>query len=293
MTTPNSIFLNCAGSRTQLHVMTALHARGAGFRAYGRHLAVPQLTALGATSVHEGALTDEAAVADAMRGATTVVHVAPALQAREVAMGRLAIDVARRQGVRHFVYISVLSPQISHLMNHRTKLEIEDYLVSSGLCHTILRPMHYFQNLDVAAAARSGRLQLTYDVATPLSFVDMADVGEVAAMVATATDGAHDYASYDLCSADCLSGAQLAAQLAAICGRAITAERIPLADVVAMLTPHLAADKATENWTASAIERLFLYYSRFGFRGNANVLRWLLGREPGCFGGYARRQLAA
>lgn len=287
-----AIFLNCAGSRTQGHVMAALARRGVGFRAFGRGLDTARLAGLGATACTEADLIDEPALLSALRGAEVMVHVAPALQDRETAMGQLAIDAARRAGVRRFVQISVLNPQISHLMNHKAKLDIEDYLISSGLEYVILRPTHYFQNLDIPGTLASGRLRITYDVETPLSFVDMADVGEVAAMVATDTSE-HGWASYDLCSADCLSGTEIAARLAQIGGQNIAAERIALPEIVAMLTPILAGSTGARNWTASAIERLFLYYSRFGLRGNAQVLRWLLGREPNRLGDYAQREISA
>jgi len=31
------------------------------------------------------------------------------------------------------------------------------------------------------------------------------------------------------------------------------------------------------------------HYDQFGFRGNPNVMRWILGREPNTFENYAKR----
>lgn len=282
------IFLNCAGSRTQGAVMQALTARGAAFRAYGRSRR-PGTAMDGAAEVIEGGMLDIDALAEGMEEASTVIHVAPALQDKEVAMGQFAIDAARRAGVGHFIYISVIHPQIDYLMNHRAKLAVEDYLIGSGLPFTILRPMHYFQNIDVAAAIETGRMQLTYSVERPLGFVDMADVGEVAARVAT--EAGHHYATYDLCGPEHLTGMEMSIVLARLAGREILPVRIPLDRLVDMLAPMLASDAVSVDWTASAIERLFLYYDRFGLNGNANVLRWLLGREPGGFIDFARREI--
>lgn len=291
MAAGGEIFLNCAGSRTQHAVMRGLRARGAAFRAYGRKLDHDALRKAGATAIVQGGMLDIDAMCAAMQGASTVVHVAPALQDKEVAMGQFAIDAARRAGVGHFVYVSVILPQIDYLMNHRAKLAVEDYLVMSGLPFTIVRPMHYFQNLDIAAAAGSGRLMLTYDVDRPLGFVDMEDVGEVTAKVAT-EDG-HIWATYDLSSPEQLSGTAMAAALSELTGRPIGAERIPLDALVAMLAPMLASEPHATDYTAAMIERLFNFYSRFGLKGNANVLRWLLGREPVGFQAYARRCLGS
>jgi len=288
--TGGPIFLNCAGSRTQGAVMQALKARGADVRAYGRSLDPRAMAERGAAEVYEGGMLDIEALEEGMQQAATVIHVAPALQDKEVAMGQFAIDAARRAGVGHFIYISVIHPQIDYLMNHRAKLAVEDYLIGSGLPFTILRPMHYFQNVDIAAAVETGRMQFTYSVERPLGFVDMADVGEVAARVAT--EEGHHYATYDLCGVEHLTGIEMSMALGRLAGREILPVRIPLDRLVEMLAPMLASDGVSVDWTASAIERLFLYYDRFGLNGNANVLRWLLGREPGRFLDYARREIA-
>ncbi|WP_255326518.1 SDR family oxidoreductase [Sphingobium sp. EM0848] len=270
--------------------MDALQARGAAFRAYGRSLDPVAMAARGASEVIEGSMLDIEALAEGMEEAATVIHVAPALQDKEVAMGQFAVDAARRAGIGHFIYISVIHPQIEYLMNHRAKLAVEDYLIGSGLPFTILRPMHYFQNIDVAAAIETGRMQLTYSVEQSLGFVDMADVGEVVARVAT--EEGHDYATYDLCGPQHLTGMEMSMMLTRLAGREVLPVRIPLDRLVQMLAPVLASDAVSIDWTASAIERLFLYYDRFGLNGNANVLRWLLGREPGTFLDFARLQIA-
>jgi uncharacterized protein YbjT (DUF2867 family) len=280
------IFLNCAGSRTQRAIARALAPAGHIIHRYGRDLA----DAPGLGPATFGSLLDMDALAAAMAGADVAVHVAPALQDKEVAMGQFAIDAARRAGVAHFVYMSVIHPQIDYLMNHRAKLAVEDYLIGSGLAYTILRPMHYFQNLDIRGAREHGRLDLTYAIDRPLGFVDMEDVAAVAAKVVNEDDH-HHYACYDLCSADHLTGVEIADALGELVGRPVTAHRIPLPDIVAMLTPHLAFDPARPEWTAGAIERLFSYYDRFGLRGSPNQLAWLLGRAPAGLADFARREI--
>ncbi|WP_347269810.1 SDR family oxidoreductase [Rhizorhabdus histidinilytica] len=289
MTVQPTIFLNCAGSRTQREVRDVLARQGRPMRAYGRTLDAAAMKAAGVADTRQGGLLDIDALAAAMDGCGTVIHMAPALQDKEVAMGQFAIDAARRAGVDRFVYVSVINPQIDYLMNHRAKLAVEDYLIGSGLNYTIVRPMHYYQNIDVAAAVASGRMALTYSVDRPLGFVDMADVGEIVAKVAI--EPGHDHAAYDLASDD-HSGVELAAILTDLTGTPIEAFRLPLDQIVAMLAPMLASEPGGVDWTASAIERLFTYYDRFGLRGNANVLSWLLGRKPNGFADYARRCLS-
>ena len=235
MTAQPTIFLNCAGSRTQREVRDVLARQRRPMRAYGRTLDDAAMKAAGVADTRQGGLLDIDALVDAMQGCGTVIHMAPALQDKEVAMGQFAIDAARRTGVERFIYVSVINPQIDYLMNHRAKLAVEDYLIGSGLSYTIVRPMHYYPNIDVTAAVASGRMALTYSVDRPLGFVDMANVAEIVAKV--------------------------------------------------------AVEPGSADWTASAIEQLFTYYDRFGLRGNANILSWLLGREPNGFADYARRCL--
>jgi uncharacterized protein YbjT (DUF2867 family) len=216
-----------------------------------------------------------------------VVHTGPTFHPREIALGETVIDAALAAGVRRFVQMSVAHPQLEFLVNHQAKLRVEDYLVTAGLDYTILQPMHYMQNFDPAQVARDGVFRLQYSLQTPLAFVDLADVGEVAARVLT-EDG-HVHATYPLCGTDLLTGDEVAAEIARQAGVEIRAEEIAQADFFAMIShgrplPHYVVDGLT---------RLFTYYGLHGITGNANVLRWLLGREPGTMAQFVQRSLRA
>lgn len=285
-----AIFLNCGASRTQRLILRQLLDRGLSVRLYGREGSRHTMTSLGAQNVQCGSMLDVDAMAKAMAGNEQVIHLAPPLQSNETAMGQCAIDAARIAGVQRFIYISVIHPQIEYLLNHRAKLLVEDHLISSGLDFTILRPMHYFQNLNLNEAVESGTLALPYALDQRLGFVDMHDVAEAAAKVVA--EVGHENAAYDLAGSDCLSGIDIADALSAISGRKITAVRIPLERITGMLAPALAANPGTVEWTAGATERLFTYYSRFGLRGNSGVLSWLLGRAPYTFADFVSRDLS-
>lgn len=58
-------------------------------------------------------------------------------------MGFAAVDAAREAGVKHFVFSSVLHAIITDLVQHESKRDIEEHLVSSGLEFTILQPANY------------------------------------------------------------------------------------------------------------------------------------------------------
>jgi len=285
------ILLTAANSRTQRHVIKALAPSGQPLRAFGRSLDAAWFGARGVTDLRNEDLLDRAALADAMRGVGTVIHVGPGLQQQETTIGTFVIDAARRAGVERFVYISVIHPQIDYLMNHRAKRMVEDHLIGSRLNFTILQPQHYFQNVPVHRAVDSGQVTLPYDMDRELGFVDMADLGAAAAKVVT--EPGHEYATYEIASHEHLTGNAIAAILSDLSGRSVTAARMPLQAFIDGYAAHFAPDEFGVDWTADAITRLFSYYDRYGIRGNGNVLTWLLGRPPTPFESYVRRELAA
>ncbi|MEU0466062.1 MULTISPECIES: hypothetical protein [Amycolatopsis] len=65
-------------------------------------------------------------------------------------------------------------------------------------------------------------------------------------------------------------------------GAPVHAEQVPIEAVLPADAP---------DYTIDGFTRLINQYDRYGILGNPNVLRWLLGREPTTFAGYARREL--
>ena len=283
------ILLTAAGSRTQRIVLAHLLDAGRKVRAFGRSLDRAWFDDHGVTDLREGDMLDRDALRDAMAGIETVVHLGPPLNGDEAVMGRFVIDAAREANVSRFVFISVIHPQIDYLLNHRAKLLIEDYLVSSRLPFTILQPQHYFQNIDVRPVRDTGTVALPYALDRPLGFVDMADLAEAVAKVVL--EAGHDFATYQIASDEHLSGEDIARILSQVTGTTIGTRRIPLDQIVEMLAPHYAGAERNIDASADIITRLFTYYDRYGIRGNGHVLRWLLGRPATTFHDYAARTL--
>jgi hypothetical protein len=77
---------------------------------------------------------------------TSVLYIGPSLASREAEMGFTMIDAAYQESqqgaLKHFVYSSVLHPQIRKLLNHDCKRYVEEYLIESGLNYTIVQPSH-------------------------------------------------------------------------------------------------------------------------------------------------------
>ena len=122
-------------------------------------------------------------VRSALQGARAIYHICPNMSPDEVVIGKLVIEEANKAGVEHFVYHSVLHPQIEAMNHHWQKLRVEEIIFESGIPFTILQPAPYMQNLlaNWDAITREGVYRTPYPTGTRLSLVDLDDVAAVAA----------------------------------------------------------------------------------------------------------------
>lgn len=244
-----------------------------------------KLKKLGAKEVIIGNALDPNILDNAMEGIESVFHVGPSFHPKEAEMGISVIDAASRSGVKHFVYDSVLHPQITELLQHRMKLRVEQHLINSNLNYTILQPMHYMQNIDIGDVYRRGVFIQASALETPLSFVDMDDKVEIAAKVLT-EDG-HYGATYELCCDDNLNAIEIAEIMTRVMGKEIKAKLVPK-DVI--ISGFQKAFPEYGDYPAKGFNALFDYYSKYGFIGNSNVLRMLLTRNPANLEEYIKKE---
>ncbi|MEW2623591.1 NmrA family NAD(P)-binding protein [Streptomyces sp. NPDC048106] len=276
------IAITAATGTTGRHVLRALAAAGHDVRALVH--SPPRLDearSYGASEAAVADLTRPDQLDTALEGCDALVHIGPPMDPREITMGQNVLDAAKRAGVGHVVLMSVTHPQLEPLLNHQSKLAVERHLLGSRLPFTILQPMHYMQNVDVADCLRTGVFRQPFSLDRPLSFVDLADVGEVAATVLS-DPAKHLWATYELCAADPLTGYDVARVLAGAGGTDVRAEQVDVRDTL---------PKDAPDYTVDGFIRLATHYDRYGLLGNPNVLRWLLGREPTTLAQYARREL--
>jgi uncharacterized protein YbjT (DUF2867 family) len=279
------ILVMAANGRTGRSVIRALTRDGQRVRAFDRADDVEQLRDEDAVEVFVGDMLEPTDLRRALVGVQTVIHIGPPMHPREAEMGHAVVAAARQAQVEHFVQFSVTHPQLEPLLNHQAKLAVERVLLLSRLPFTILQPMHYMQNIDIARVVREGVLRQAYSLETRLAHVDLDDVADVAAKVVR-EGRQHYYATYELCADQYLNAHELAMAIAAEAGRLIIAEHVPL-------TTARHADQPSEedDYRLDAMFRLFDHYGRYGITGNANVLTWLLGRRPTSFAEYVRRSL--
>jgi NAD(P)H dehydrogenase (quinone) len=133
---------------------------------------------------------------------------------------RNAIDAARRRGIRHIYYTSIVQRAGSAFDLAPGHLDTEAYLVESGVAHTILRNGHYIENLPMflGASVATGELTLPPDGLT--AWVARADLAEGIARLML--KGGHEAESLLLTGPEGLDFRAIAELASAIVGRRIT-----------------------------------------------------------------------
>lgn len=178
-------------------------------------------------------------------GCDAAYLIAPNLHPDEPAYVAAALAALTAAGVGRVVYHSVASPYVPAMPHHVGKAVSEDLVRRSGLAWTILQPGAYLQNLDLSGPV----VRVPYDVDAPFGFLDLADLGRVAARVLL--DDGHTGATYELASRRA-TVRQLAEEAGA------TAEQV--------------ADPGTHPWLSA----MFAYYDEHGLPAGTRTLQALL-----------------
>lgn len=231
------------------------------------------LQSLGAEKVVLGDMRDDDAIRYGLQGARAVYHICPNMSPDEAFIGKLVIDEARKAGVEHFVYHSVLHPQTEKMSHHWQKLRVEEMIFESGLPFTILQPAPYMQNLLARwkRIVEDGVLSVPYSVESKFSFVDLEDIAEAAKTVLTGDR--HVNATYELAGTLPTSHVEVAELLARVLKREVRVEEEERESF------RLHA-KGMSEYALNCIIEMFEYYDRWGLAGNPGVLGWILNREP-------------
>jgi uncharacterized protein YbjT (DUF2867 family) len=279
------ILVTGAAGKTGQAIIRALAGRGAAVRAFVyRPEQTARVKTSGAQEVVIGELHDEAAFGQAAQGVEALYHICSNMHPDEIEIGRIAIRAAQAAGVAHFVYHSVLHPQVEAMPHHWHKLRVEEMLFESGLTYTIMQPAAYMQNILAGwtLIQEQGIYRVPYRPEARLSLVDLEDVAAAAAI--TLTEPGHTGAIYELVGPDALSQHEVAAVLSRVLGRPVRAEQI---SIEAWTRPAQAAGMGA--YPIETLVRMFRYYDQHGFWGNARVLGWLLNRPPTSFAAFVER----
>lgn len=278
------IVITGAAGKTGRALTWALARRGADVRAFVRRPSqVAVLVAAGATEVVVGDVGDRAALDEALRGCAAIYHIAPNMHPDEPAIGRALIEAALRAKVRRFVFHSVLRPQLRAMPHHEAKLRVEEALFESDLAVTVLQPGPYYQNtLDAwDTIVRTGDFAVPYRGDAPFGAVDLRDVAEAAGVVLA--ESGHEHAVYELAGPEPVTPRQMAAELATVLERPVTARRIDPQEWY-----ESARIGGLSGYPLDTLTAMFAFYDQHGLTGNPRALTALLGRGPTGFGAFAR-----
>lgn len=278
------VLVTGAGGRTGQAIVPALVGAGHAVRVFVRRAeSGAALKALGAAEVCQGDLNDDAGVADALDGIDALYHIPPTMSPDEVAIGKRLIAAGQYAALGHFVYHSVLHPQIQGLPHHWSKLFVEEALIESGLPFTILQPCSYMQNTlgDWKNITGKGAHTMAFSVDRALSLIDLVDVAAVAAKVTGNPD--HHGAIYEL-AGPALSVRDKARVLSDVLGREVRAVQESVAEWKEKVTAggmpaHMVEGRA----------KMFAHYDESGLVGNPGILEYLLGRAPTSFSQFVTR----
>ena len=286
------ILITGATGKTGQAVIDALAVRGGHrLRALvqpGRQRSAAAIKISAQAEIMVGDLLNADTLAAAFCGVHALYHICPNVHPQEVAIGQNVIGAARAARVTHFVYHSVLQPQVEAMPHHWSKMRVEEMLCAAQLPFTILQPSAYMQNLlpDWQTITANGVHSVPYPPETRLSLIDLADLAAVAALVLT--EPGHFGATYELCGTPGLTQTQLAESLNRQLNRLVRTETVSLND-----WEKAARARGLNDYAVATLLAMFRYYALHGLSGSPNVLRWLLAREPTTLAAFVQRTAAA
>mgnify|MGYP001167417941 CR=1 FL=1 len=129
------------------------------------------------------------------------------------------IDAAKAAGVEQVVFLSLINIEKNQRAPH---YKVEQYLRTVGLGWTFLRASFFMQNLSTTHRAEiRDRSEISVPVGRgKTSFIDVRDIGTVAALALT--QPGHLHCAYDLTGPEALDYYAVAAQFSAVLDRTIT-----------------------------------------------------------------------
>ena len=223
-------------------------------------------------------------------GATTIYYVSPTIQPDEVQFGKNVIDAAIVERAKpgskfsHFVFSSVLHPEISKLLNHDRKRYLEEHLCESSLPYTILQPSHFIDNTIGRLIAEKDSpdpfFMAAHSPEVAFSFSCLRDHAEVSLKVIQERSR-HFFATYQLVSTWPMKYTEYVKTVGDEIGKTIQIKQVPYEQIVDTYCQLVFGTGTPVNQNMrDGPERLLIYYNSRGIIGNPSVLEWLLGR-PG------------
>jgi len=155
----------------------------------------------------------------------------------EIRQSQAFADAAKRAGVGHFVYTSVLFARLgTGVPQFESKRQIEDYIRALDIPYSIIRPSSFMSNLEGAwEAAKNGLYRTPFPADTARLHIAPRDIGRI---VAEAFDNPDTWIGRELdIAGQRISYADIAAAMSRQIGRPVVYEQIPWEEYTATATP--------------------------------------------------------
>lgn len=185
------------------------------------------------------------------------------------------VDACREHGVGLLVLNSSLGADTYDKSFPRWHHAVEERVRASGVPATILRPESFMQNIPAFFAATINSQGVFYAATgeAPIGFVDVRDIGAVAAKILT-SDG-HTGKTYTLTGPELLNYSQVAAKLSAVLGRPVR-----YVEITQEQLRQSMRDMGMPSWQVEALADLQAYYTDGAGGKVTSDVRSVLGREP-------------
>jgi len=223
--------------------------------------------------------------AAALRGVDRVFLVGPPAQ-NLLALERKAVDAIKQAGGVHIVKLSAMGGRAA--IYPRQHADSEDYIKSTAMPYTFLRPNGFMQNLVNYTAATINTQNAFYGCQGEgkVSHIDLRDVAAVA--VKALTEDRHEGKTYTLTGPRALSNAELAQILSDDLGR-----EIRYVDLSVEQYKQALLGAGLPEWSANALIDLQQLYRHGGASTLTNDVEQLLGHKPRSFEQFSRDYASA
>ncbi len=173
-------------------------------------------------------------LASALAQVDTLLLISSSEVGQRAQQHRNVIEAAKKAGVKHIVYTSLLHADTSVLNLAEEHIATEQMLKASGIVHTILRNGWYTENYTGSVpGALSGGAFFGSAGDGKISSAARADYAEAAAIVLTSPG--HEGKTYELAGDAAYTLTDLAAEISRQSGKAIPYKNLPEADYAAAL----------------------------------------------------------
>ncbi|KAJ5651509.1 uncharacterized protein N7484_005232 [Penicillium longicatenatum] len=224
-----------------------------------------------------------------LSGVTAVLYIGPSLHNHETEIGYTMIDAARQEAqhgalkhIRLLLRAASANPQID-----------ESRLQALRLNYTIVQLSHILDQFSVEKLLQSEEpvFPASFDLQVTFSFTVLHDLAEAFAVIPNEREN-HYLAEYTACSTGPTSYAEVISMLSEEMGRPNTIVKKDYFESADQFQNMLAGKNGEVSPGArDAIHRLLLYYNFYGIKGNTNVLKWLIGREPTTIKGFLHQKV--